>query len=162
MLWQGLCWSVQIKKDVRNAKEFKEIWKYLLVLFFLGSFYLVLLLPNATSNNLCLEHRIAYILWFHFGWIFNAYPISRPFLMKIHVKYLRHDSHKITFKILTMTIDEVIIGSIFVYVSVDLQSLRLLYCVYSRLRKFLPLKWKAKLNTRCFSGLVLWWVWKKV
>ena len=68
---------VQIKKDVENIEEFKEIIRYLFLLFFLGSFYLVLLLPTAIPNsqgknfkdklNLCLKHRVAYILWFHFG-----------------------------------------------------------------------------------------------
>ena len=51
MLWQGLFWSVQIKTVVKNAKEFKEIIKYLFLLFFLGLFYLVLLLATATLNS---------------------------------------------------------------------------------------------------------------
>ena len=42
---------VQIKKDVKNVKEFKEIIRYLFLLFFLGPFYLVLLLPVATPNS---------------------------------------------------------------------------------------------------------------
>ena len=82
--------------------------------------------------------------------------------MKISVKYFSDGSHKIALQILTTTIDEVITESTFVQVSTALQPLRLFYWVYLRLRKFLPLKWKAKLKTKYFSGLALWWVWKKV
>ena len=73
---------VQIKKDVKNVKEFKVIIRYLFLLFFLGPFYLVCLLQPRIAEerrsfddtpNLCLKHRMAYILWFHFGRIFNAY-----------------------------------------------------------------------------------------
>ena len=44
---------VQIKKDVKNVKEFKEIIGYLFLIFFLGPVYLVLLvlLPAATPNS---------------------------------------------------------------------------------------------------------------
>ena len=42
---------VQIEKDVKNVKEFKEIVRYLFLLFFLGPFYLVLLLPAAIPNS---------------------------------------------------------------------------------------------------------------
>ena len=47
---------------------------------------------------------------------------------------------------MTTTIGEVMIGPTFVQVSADLQALRLFYWVSLRLRKFLPLKWKAKLT----------------
>ena len=43
---------------------------------------------------LCLKHQKTYILLFHFEWISNEYPISRPKLIKIRVKYLRRDSYK--------------------------------------------------------------------
>ena len=39
--------------------------------------------------------------------------------MKIHIKYLRYDSHKITLQILTIPIDEIIIGSTFAQFSAD-------------------------------------------
>ena len=42
---------LQIKNDVKNIKEFKEIIRYFFSLFFLRSFYLVLLLPTATPNS---------------------------------------------------------------------------------------------------------------
>ena len=42
---------VQIKKDVENIEEFKEIIMYLFLLFLLGSCYLVLLLPTAIPNS---------------------------------------------------------------------------------------------------------------
>ena len=85
-------------------------------------FYLVLILEGRSFDhklNLCLKHRIASILLL-FEWIFNAYPISRPFLMKICVKYLRYDSYKITLQMLTTPMDEVVIGSTFIQVSNEL------------------------------------------
>ena len=42
---------VQIEKDVKYVKEFNEVIKYLFVLFFLGPFYLVLLLPTPTPSS---------------------------------------------------------------------------------------------------------------
>ena len=51
-----------------------------------------------------------------------------------------YDSHKITLHILTTPIDEVIIGSISVQFSADMQPLRLFYWDYLRVRKFLSLK----------------------
>ena len=73
MLWQGLCWSVQIKTDVKNGKEFHEIISYSFLLFVLGLFYLVLLLPTATriakerrsfddKLDLCLKRRMGIVL----------------------------------------------------------------------------------------------------
>ena len=105
------------------------------------------------DDNLCLKHRIAYIMWLHFGWIFNAY---------LRLKYLRHDSYKMTLQFLTTLIDEVTIGAISAHVSADSQPLKVLYWFYLRLWKFLPLKWKGKLKTRYFLGLAFWWVWKNV
>ena len=42
---------VHISKDVKNMKQFKETIRYLLLLFFLGIFYLVFLLPTATLKS---------------------------------------------------------------------------------------------------------------
>ena len=41
---------VQITNDVKSVKEFKETTRYLFLLFFLGPFYLFLLLSNATRG----------------------------------------------------------------------------------------------------------------
>ena len=60
------------------------------------------------------------ILRFHFGWIFNAYTIFRPFFMKIFVKYLRYSIDKMALQFLITPMDEVITGYIFVQVSFDL------------------------------------------
>ena len=43
--------SVQIIRDVKRVKEFQEKRRYVFLLFFLGSFHLVLLLPNATLRS---------------------------------------------------------------------------------------------------------------
>ena len=42
---------VEIKKDVKYVKEFKETIRYLFLLFFLVPFYLALLLPTATPSS---------------------------------------------------------------------------------------------------------------
>ena len=68
--------------------------------------------------------------------------------MRIRVKYLRHDSYRITLQISTTSIDEVIIGSTFVQVFAKLQPLRLFYWVYLRLPKSLPFNRKAKLKKK--------------
>ena len=48
---EGFNFSVQITRDVKRVKEFKETRRYVFLLFFLGYFYLVLLLPNATLRS---------------------------------------------------------------------------------------------------------------
>ena len=73
---------------------------------------------GASTTNLKLEAtNNMYTMISRCAFTFNAYLISSPFLMKIHVKYFRHDSYKMTLQILTTPIDEVIIGFIFVQVS---------------------------------------------
>ena len=63
--------------------------------------------------------------------------------MKIHVKYLRYDSHKIALQILTLPIDEVIIGSFFVQFSADVQPVRHLLGLFT-LAEVSPVKVKSK------------------
>ena len=43
--------SVQITKNLKIVKEFKETVRYLFLLFFLWPFYLVLILPTTTSRS---------------------------------------------------------------------------------------------------------------
>ena len=43
--------SVQITKNLKIVKEFKETVSYLFLLFFLWTFYLVLILPTTTSRS---------------------------------------------------------------------------------------------------------------
>ena len=76
---------------IKVKTNIKRIWRnnkvVVVVVVFavsLGHLYLVLLLPTViwslkVKPNLCLKHQIAYILWFHFGWIFNVYPITDLF-----------------------------------------------------------------------------------
>ena len=43
--------SVQITKNLKIVKEFKETARYLFLLLFLWTFYLVLILPTTTSSS---------------------------------------------------------------------------------------------------------------
>ena len=126
------------------------------MLLFLVPFYLVLLLPTVILGaeegrsfiddlNLCLKYRIVYILWFHFGWIFNIYPVkSRKSIPSIFDEacemYLRHGTLDVS----------------------NFQPLRIFYWVFLRLRKFLLLKWKRGFKIRYFPCLRFWCIWKKV
>ena len=99
--------------------------------------------------NLCLKHRMVYILWFHFGWIFNAYPISRPFLMKIRVKYLKNDNHKITFHILTTTIEMSLLDPFLSkFLQFRLRAMKATLLVLFTLAKVSPVKAKSKAKNK--------------
>ena len=137
---------VKITKDKNNVKVILKQCYFCcsFMALFVQSYYCLLQHQRAEEERtfdkeikLCLKHRISYVLWFHFGLIFNAYSISCPFLMKICVKDLRHDSYKIALHILTKTIDEVIIGSIIAQASTDFYNF---FEVFLSLRKFPPLK----------------------
>lgn len=48
---EGFNFHVQITIDVKKIREFKETIRYLLLLLFLGPFYLTLLLPTVTPRS---------------------------------------------------------------------------------------------------------------
>ena len=46
-----LTFLCRLKKNMKYVKEFKEIIRYLILLFFLGPFFFSLLLPTATPSS---------------------------------------------------------------------------------------------------------------
>lgn len=85
-------------KSVITIERNKTVF---ILLFFLGPFYLVSLPSNATLRSFGDELNLwSTKLYIYCGFALDEFLLIIPypayFLMKIHVKYLRHDSYKMT------------------------------------------------------------------
>ena len=138
---------MQITKDVKSVKKFKETTRCLFLLFFLGPFYLFLVLSNASqgaeggrSFDGELKHQVTYILCFILVEFSMHIPYHVHFWWKSEWSTLDMIDTKWHYNFRPRPLMRLSLDLSFVQVSTDLKLWNLFCWVYIRLRKILPLK----------------------